>query len=656
MNNPNSDNLILIVEDEFLLGEEMRFKLSEIGYPNHRLAMDYEEAIDMIHQFRPSLILLDIQLGDNFDGLKMAERLRYEFNIPFIFTSSHTGEKVLQKARTFQPYGYLVKPVDKNNLKTTIEMAAYRSAYEKVSQQEKERKVLLDLSRTLSTVRQRKPLFTIIFEQLRNIFEFDNAFITLWQDDYKQFQYFLVDHQSEDINDPNCQALLDQTLFVKGTPYEELLDYEEPTYRYLEERKARYPDFIGVKIWEDNGYACDLICPIQNSGKRLGNFELLSKKPGHLEKINKEFLLGVVDLVGTAIANVLAYQEIEKLSRQLRQERDYLEEEIKINSNFEEIVGTSEALQSVFNKIAQVAYADTTVMVYGETGTGKELIARAIHNLSPRRDRSLIKLNCATLPPQLLESELFGHERGAFTGANERRVGKFELANNGTIFLDEIGELPIELQAKLLRVIQEKEFERLGGNQVFKTNVRIIAATNRNLEKEISKGQFRADLFFRLNVFPIELPPLRDRKEDIPALATHFLQRSSRKLGKRIIGLSSQSLKALMGYDWPGNIRELEHLIERAVLLNKGTTLNVEIDKRARVEASEQKTTGLFRVQTLKEAERELILKTLKFCGGKVRGKGGAAELLDINPSTLDSRMKKLGIEKMHLFSDGSLT
>ncbi|MEO1436968.1 MAG: sigma 54-interacting transcriptional regulator, partial [Bacteroidota bacterium] len=398
----------------------------------------------------------------------------------------------------------------------------------------------------------------------------------------------------------------------------------------------------------------NLVCPIHNSGKKLGTFELLSKNSKHLESINQEMLKGASDLIGTAIANILAYRKIEKLTQQLQQEKDYLTEEIKINSNFDEIVGTSETLQTVFNKVAQVAYADTTVMVYGETGTGKELIARAVHNLSPRKDRALIKLNCATLPPQLLESELFGHERGAFTGANERRIGKFEFANNGTIFLDEIGELPIELQAKLLRVIQEKEFERLGGNTVIKTNVRIIAATNRNLEKEISKGQFRADLFFRLNVFPIELPPLRDRKEDIPALAAHFLQRASRKLGKRIIGLSAQSLKALMGYDWPGNIRELEHLIERAVLLNKGTTLNVEIDKRARLDAPENNAPGLFRVQTLREAERELILKTLKFVGGKVRGKGGAAELLDINASTLDSRMKKLGIEKMHLFRDAT--
>ncbi len=367
----------------------------------------------------------------------------------------------------------------------------------------------------------------------------------------------------------------------------------------------------------------------------------------HLNQMNL-----LIESIVHPLEKVLAYEQIEQLNSLLKQEKDYLQEEIKYNYNFEEIVGNSEGIKKVFLKVSQVAYTNSTVLITGETGTGKELIARAIHNLSSRKKKPLIKINCAALPSQLIESELFGHEKGAFTGANIQRIGKFELADNGSIFLDEIGELPIEVQAKLLRVIQEKEFERLGGNKIIKTDVRIISATNRNLEDEISKGNFRSDLFFRLNVFPIEIPPLRERPEDIAALAIYFLNKSSKKIGKKITSISSNSLKKLMGYDWPGNIRELEHVIERSILLNKGSTLSINLEKRNIDRDNEKKTEGLFQVKTFEKAERELILKTLKFCGGKVRGSGGAAELLDMNPSTLDSRIKKLGISKVHIFEN----
>ncbi len=366
----------------------------------------------------------------------------------------------------------------------------------------------------------------------------------------------------------------------------------------------------------------------------------------HLNIMNQ-----LVDSIIHPLEKVLAYNQISQLNSLLEQEKDYLIEEIKDNHNFEEIIGNSKEIKQVFFKISQVANADTTVLVTGETGTGKELIARAIHNVSSRSDKTLIKLNCAVLPPQLLESELFGHEKGAFTGAEKRRIGKFELAHKSTIFLDEIGELPIALQAKLLRIIQEKEFERLGGNEVIKTNVRVIAATNRKLKDEIFKGNFRSDLFFRLNVFPIKLPPLRERPEDIPLLSAYFLEKKSKQMGKRISSISSSSLKKLMGYNWPGNIRELEHVIERAILLNKGSILSINLEKQT-IENNVNTSNNPFRVKTLKNAERELILNTLKFCGGKIRGAGGAAELLDINPTTLDSRIKKLGITKTHIFKE----
>ena len=383
-----------------------------------------------------------------------------------------------------------------------------------------------------------------------------------------------------------------------------------------------------------------------------GKFSIVmyNKSTNGFEQLHLEILNKISSTIELSIDKVLALEEIQHLNEQLTEEKKYLEEEIKTEYNYEQIIGTSSMMKEVFVKVNQVTSTDTTVLITGETGTGKELIARALHDRSPRKDRALIKLNCAALPPQLLESELFGHERGSFTGATERRLGKFELADDSTIFLDEIGELPLELQSKLLRVIQEKEIERLGGNKVIKVNVRIIAATNRNLEKEVKEGRFRSDLYFRLNVFPIHLPALRERSEDIPHLALHFLKKYAPKIGKRINGIANASLKELVGYDWPGNVRELEHVIERGIILCQTNTLNINLEKtHARVDSSEPDGTPLFQQKTLKEAERELIFNTLKFCGGRIRGKGGATEILDINPSTLESRMRKLGIKRQHV-------
>ncbi len=304
--------------------------------------------------------------------------------------------------------------------------------------------------------------------------------------------------------------------------------------------------------------------PLKLSHQGRYVLSVLSKKPHGLTPEHLLLLEKLSDPLALTLENLLAYEEIKGLKERLEVEKEYLEDEINVNYKFEDIIGASQSLKEVFKKVSQVATADSTVLVLGETGTGKELVARAIHNLSKRSDRALVKINCAALPAQLIESELFGHEKGAFTGALDRRIGKFELAHGSTIFLDEVGELPLELQAKLLRAIQEKEVERLGGNKVVKTDVRIIAATNRNLEKEVAQGRFRADLYFRLNVFPVTLPPLRDRKEDIPLLAVHFIRKMGKKLGKNITGVSNAAIKEMQAYNWPGNIRELEHIIERA--------------------------------------------------------------------------------------------
>lgn len=348
------------------------------------------------------------------------------------------------------------------------------------------------------------------------------------------------------------------------------------------------------------------------------------------------------------LKNFAAYEEIDSLKRQLEQEKVSLIGEISSGSGFQQIIGASPVMQNVLYKIRQVAPLDATVLVLGETGTGKELIARAIHNTSPRKDKALVRVNCATLPSQLIESELFGHEKGSFTGAVEKRIGKFELANGGTIFLDEIGEMPLELQAKLLRVLQEKEFERIGGKQTIKVNVRVVAATNRNLEAEVENGKFRADLFFRLNVFPITVPPLRKRKEDIPMFVQHFIEEYSRITGKAVKTVNKSDLNSLISYRWPGNVRELEHVIERAVIISGGHQL--ELSDFIAVPAAAGKE-EVSRFRTLREIERQHIIDALTAANGKVTGENSASALLGINGKTLGSKMRKLGIKREIIIS-----
>jgi PAS domain S-box-containing protein len=335
-----------------------------------------------------------------------------------------------------------------------------------------------------------------------------------------------------------------------------------------------------------------------------------------------------------------AHQELQQLKNQLEAENIYLQQELQLDPSFGEIVGQSDAIKYVLFKLTQVAPTDTTVLIAGETGTGKELVARAIHGASSRKDRPLIKVNCGALSPSLIESELFGHEKGAFTGASARKLGRFELANGGTIFLDEIGELPLELQVKLLRVIQENEFERLGGTKTIKVDVRIIAATNRNLKLEVENGRFREDLWYRLNVYPITVPPLRQRKEDIPLLVEHFVNGYAKKFGKTITSISPHALQRFQSHSWPGNIRELANAIERAVIHAKGSVLH-SVD---RFEESIEEPP--FSAKTLEEVEREYILRTLENTGWRIEGSNGAATILGINPSTLRTRMAKLGIQR----------
>jgi len=403
---------------------------------------------------------------------------------------------------------------------------------------------------------------------------------------------------------------------------------------------------------------------LARQGLKLGASSCLVKRPGYLfqlpwelEQAHARADLQRREAVLHASQQSLkaALDEVQRLKNQLHEENVYLQEEIRVASNFGQIIGRSETLRRVLHQAEQVAPLNTNVSIFGETGTGKELLAHAIHKLSSRHNHPLVKLNCAALPGTLIESELFGHEKGAFTGADAKRIGRFEIANGGTLLLDEVGELPLDLQAKLLRVLEEGEFERVGGNQTIKVDVRVIAATNRNLEDAVRKGVFRSDLYYRLSIFPITLPSLRERKEDIPVLVTHLVKQLSQKLGKTIDAVPQETMTKLRNYPWPGNVRELKNVLERAVIITQGSKLQLiddldyqafQLDLQQQSIAASLLSDSATAPETLEQTEYNVILRTLQNVHWKLEGPGGAAELLNLHPSTLRSKMRKLGIER----------
>ncbi|HEY7303161.1 MAG TPA: sigma 54-interacting transcriptional regulator [Bryobacteraceae bacterium] len=399
-----------------------------------------------------------------------------------------------------------------------------------------------------------------------------------------------------------------------------------------------------VAVKEGAKSVCHL--PLISRNRVLGTLSLGSVRENAFSEDDVTFLSQVASQVAIAVDNALAYRQISELKDRLAQEKLYLEDEIRSELNFEEIVGKSEALRRVLKQVETVAPTDSTVLIYGETGTGKELIARALHNLSARNAGAFVKLNCAAIPTGLLESELFGHEKGAFTGAIAQRIGRFELAHRGTVFLDEVGEIPLELQPKLLRVLQEREFERLGSPRTLRTDARLIAATNRDLSAMVDEQTFRSDLYYRLNVFPIRVPALRERPEDIPLLVRHFVQQFSRRIGKHIDAIPAETMSALSAYHWPGNIRELQNVIERAVILSAGPVLKVPTDelRASGPAAPAMPANGKSMRVVLDETERQQILNALEKANWVVAGPNGAAERLGMKRSTLQSRMQKLGI------------
>jgi len=385
-----------------------------------------------------------------------------------------------------------------------------------------------------------------------------------------------------------------------------------------------------------------VVTALRTPNQPLGLITLGSKRAGHFRHDDLDLLGQITTQISLALDNALAYEKLNASRNQIEEERLYLEEELRAEYNFEDIVGKSAALRKVLQQIQIVAPTDSTVLLHGETGTGKELIARAIHSLSARKSRTFVRLNCAAIPSGLVESELFGHEKGAFTGALMQKKGRFEIADQGTLFLDEIGDITLELQPKLLRALQEQEFERLGSARTIHVDVRLIAATHRDLQSMIRNNQFREDLFYRLNVFPVEIPPLRDRRDDIPLLVNFFVSRLSRKMQKHIQSIPKEAMEALTSAPWPGNIRELENFIERAVILTQGSELRVPLKELKRPCAA-----GTTSRSTFEDAERQAIIEALKAASGKISGPGGAAEQLGLKRTTLQNKMRKLGIGRL---------
>lgn len=436
----------------------------------------------------------------------------------------------------------------------------------------------------------------------------------------------------------------DHRISVEGSPAGSALKSREPVIVQLF-REAGYAA-EGVRHLTSLGMQSAMWVPLVHSGDAIGSLAVASKMENAFAIKDAEMLSEFADQVAMAVNNAVAFRKMAEVRDRLNQEKQYLEEEINLENRFEDIVGESTGLKQVLKQIETVAPTDATVLIQGETGTGKELLARSIHRLSKRSERTFIKLNCAAIPAGLLESELFGHEKGAFTGAIARKMGKVELAHEGTLFLDEVGEMPLDLQPKLLRALQEREIERIGGIRPIQVNVRLIAATNRDLAKMVQEKTFRADLFYRLKVFPIFSPPLRERQSDIPVLVRHFVAMHSRRMGKVIETIPDATMEALVKWKWPGNIRELENMLERAVILTRGAVLYVPLaELESPLEEDEEEEEG-GEPSTLHAAEREHILRVLRECKGLIGGPDGAAARLGLKRTTLNSKMKKLAIER----------
>jgi formate hydrogenlyase transcriptional activator len=554
-------------------------------------------------------------------------------------TSRHRAERLLTESRD----SLEIRVVER-----TIELTEANEQLQSTQAElrgEKDRlKLLLDLNNTMVSKLELRDLLRVISASVRQMMQCDCVSVNLPDPETGELRLYALDF-------PDAKGFLQEgMLHAPGSLAARVFSTGQPSTFRLGSGSSPDPEAVS-KLYRDEGVQSFCWLPLISHGRGLGVLGLSRFAATSFSQDDVYFLMQVASQVAIAVENALAYGQISELTGKLAQEKLYLEDEIRTEANFKEIVGKSQALQRVLKLVETVAPTGSTVLIYGETGTGKELIARAIHDLSPRNSRTFVKLNCAALPAGLLESELFGHEKGAFTGAVAQRIGRLELANHGTLFLDEVGEIPLELQPKLLRILQEREFERLGSTRSIQTDVRLIAATNRNLGHMVEEQKFRSDLFFRLNVFPIEVPPLRERPEDIPLLVRHFVEEFSRRMNRRIETVSSETMNVLCQYAWPGNIRELQNVIERAVILSSGSSLKVPVAElhAGPMPVSEEAAPTAPRRRPVRsilaEVDRNQIVQALKEASGRVGGRDGAAARLGLKRTTFITRMKKLGID-----------
>ncbi len=507
-----------------------------------------------------------------------------------------------------------------------------RKVEQQATRQSERLQLLLEINNAVVSNLDLRSLMEIIPICLAKVSHYDAVGLALFDPEINQLRAY---------SNPTDQEFIDEGQPIPFEGSAPGLAFKTGQPVLLDRHKGERLNSDFTKRFQEAGFRSGGAIPLIAHGRTLGTLGFATLHEAHFTEDEVELLCQVANQVAIAVENVLAFREIQKLKNKLASEKLYLEDEIRTEHNFEELIGTSPSFKRILKQVETVAPTDSTVLIRGETGTGKELLARAIHSLSARRDRALVKLNCAAIPTGLLESELFGHEKGAFTGAISQRIGRFELANKGTLFLDEVGDIPLELQPKLLRILQEQEFERLGSTRTQKVDVRLIAATNADLEEMVADKKYRSDLYYRLNVFPVTIPPLRDRREDIPVLARFFTQKYARRLKKQIAAIPFEATAALTAYPWPGNVRELEHFIERAVILTRGSDLEVSLSDLKVSEPAP--VTGL---ADLRDAERQHILRALEEANWVVGGSKGAAARLGMKRTTLQHRMQKLGLER----------
>ncbi len=529
--------------------------------------------------------------------------------------------------------GQVAKPVA-IAVENVLNYEAAVAAQQDLARERDRLRLLLNVNNAVVRQLNARDLFNAISSCLRETLDVDYVSMALWDEELGQLRLPVFDF-------PDGRRLIHENVILPldGSPAGKAFSTRVPMVFQREDLTGLAQ--IAVDFFQEEGLQVMCALPLLMGQRALGTLNVATRRKNDFSEEDIALLNQVTGQIAIAIDNAISYRRIQELNAKLSEEKLYLEDEIRSEYEFEEIIGQSEVLRAVLRQVETVSPTDSTVLIFGETGTGKELFARAIHNLSGRRQNTFVKLNCAAIPTGLLESELFGHEKGAFTGAIMQRIGRFELAHHGTIFLDEIGEVPLELQPKLLRVLQEREFERLGSTRTLHVDARLVAATNRDLLQMVQDHQFRADLYYRLNVFPISVPPLRDRREDIPLLVRYFAQQFARRMNRHFDTIPSEAMDALIRYSWPGNIRELQNLIERAVIVSPGKVLRIPL--------SELKGPGESAVrplQTLEEAERQHILHALEETAWVIGGPNGAAARLGMKRSTLQFRMSKLGIHR----------